>query len=238
LRGTWSVFLAEDGAIVDFPLINDYPVFTDGGLSSTVLELARVLRGLFAGSLLTPESIVALSTPSVTSRGEVGYGLGLRLGELGGHRKVGHTGGYFGTLATAAYYPDDAIAIVVLMNTDGTGDAPTLEAQIARLVLGIPPSATEDVPLTSQEIANLSGTFEMLSEGQLKRYERRGVDGHIVDRRDLPGAEPYSLTHLGSGVFTRPEWGELRLLSSLDEPSDTIVETWGGFFGDIAYRVR
>jgi hypothetical protein len=60
----------------------------------------------------------------------------------------------------------------------------------------------------------------------------------LVERVVGEGGEPFELIHLGGGVFAVPGWEEGRLVSSLDDPSDTIFETWGGFFGTVTYRVR
>lgn len=240
LRGRWRVFRLDGDALVDFRLVNDHPFFTDGYMCSTVLEVAAVLRDLFDGRVLRDESLRRMICRSPTRYGDVGYGLGVRLGTMDGRSKMGHTGGYFGTIAAAAYYPDDSLAVVVLLNTDAGGDAEAtdLEAKVARLALGIPAASLDEVPLTAEQIERLSGTFEMISEGQTKRYELYGENGRLMERRLAPAAEPYALRHIGGGTFASPDWGEVRLVASLDGGSiETLIETWGGFFGDIAYRV-
>jgi hypothetical protein len=163
----------------------------------------------------------------------------VRLGSLDGHPKLGHTGGYDNIVAAAAYYPDDSLAVVVLLNTDGAVEASDIEARVARLALGLPAPSFKEAPLTPEQMERLSGTFEMISEGERKRLERYVASGRLMERRVAPGAEPYELRHVGQGTFADPDWGELRLVSPLGTDSvRTIVETWGGFFGDIAYRVE
>jgi hypothetical protein len=85
----------------------------------------------------------------------------------------------------------------------------------------------------------LTGTFEMVSEGEKKRYELYVDRGRLMERRVAPGAKPFALSHVGAGTFANPDWGELRLVTSQGaDRVRTIVETWGGFFGDVAYRVE
>jgi CubicO group peptidase (beta-lactamase class C family) len=239
MRGRWRVYRRDGGTIVDFKLLNEFALFTDGGLSSTVLDLATVLHGVFGGGLLRPESVEQMCRPSPTRYGDMGYGLGVRLGALDGHRKLGHTGGYDRIVAAAAYYPDDSLAVVVLLNTDGAVDASDIEARVARLALGLPAPSFAEVPLTPAQMERLSGTFEMNSEGETKIFQRYVARGQLMERRVAPDAEPDALRLVGGGTFAHPDWGEMRLVSPLEKDTvRTIVETWGGFFGDVAYRVE
>lgn len=96
-------------------------VLTDaaGGLCSTPTDLARWSVALHAGKILSPASYTAMTTPtpgSTSARGA--YGMGAVVGAVAGHRVVWHNGalssGYNGVLA---YYPDDSITVIVLMNS-------------------------------------------------------------------------------------------------------------------------
>lgn len=239
MRGRWRSYRHHADSIVDFELINEFAFFTEGGLSSSALDVAAALQGIFGGVLLRPESVEQMVRPSPTGYGDMGYGLGVRLGSLDGYRKLGHTGGYESTLAAAAYYPDDSLAVVVLLNTDGAVEAWDLEARVARLALGLSAPSFEEMPLTAEQMERLTGTFEMVSEGEKKRFEVYAASGLLMERRVVPGAEPFALRHVGAGTFANPDWGELRLVSPLGtDRAQTIVETWGGFFGDVAYRVE
>lgn len=237
MRGRWRVYRRDGDAIVDFALLNDFALFTDGGLSSSVLDVAAAMHGIFGGRLLRPASLQQMVRASATGYGDMGYGLGLRLGRLDGHRKLGHTGGYDSILAAAALYPDDSLAVVVLLNTDGAVSASDIEARVARLALGLPAPSLEEVPLTPEQLTRLSGIFEMNSEGERKRYEVYVDHGRLMERRLAPDGEPSPLRHVGHGMFLHTGWGELRLVMPLEADTvRTIVETWGGFFGDVAYR--
>jgi hypothetical protein len=211
----------------------------DGGVVASASDLARGLSALFDGTLL-PESLAVLATtPSSTAFGPVGYGLGLRLGSLAGHRKFGHTGGILRVWACATHYPDDSLTIAVLLNTDGfeTESASAIEAKVARVMLGIPEPTFGEVALTATQRDALCGTFEHFEEGKVSRFERYVESGRLMERNVASG-EAYPLRHLGDGVFGDPEWGEMRLISELSEvPARVITTTTGGLFYGTTYRV-
>src|SRR2546430_4188285 len=49
----------------------------------------------------------------------IDYGLGTRLGKIGGHRMIGHTGTGGGFNNVLLRFPDDDLTVVVLTNADG-----------------------------------------------------------------------------------------------------------------------
>jgi len=216
------------------------PIVHDGGVVASAADLARGLAALFDGTLL-PESLAVLATtPSSTAVGPVGYGLALRLGSLEGHRKFGHTGGQQSIWACATHYPDDSLTIAVLLNTDGFEGpgAATIEARVARAMLGLPEPTFDEVALTDAQRDALCGTFEQVDEGKAARYERYVENGRLMER-DLQSGEAFPLRHLGGGVFGDREWGELRLVSDLAEaPARVITVMTGGLFYGTAYRVE
>ena len=71
-------------------------------------QYRRVWRGTIISTVVTP--VVYLLA--------FGYGLGTRLGDTAGHRKLGHTGGGTSNKAVLARYPDDDVTIAVLLNTE------------------------------------------------------------------------------------------------------------------------
>lgn len=111
--------------------------FAAGGLCSTVLDLVRWDRALHDGRVVSPAMLQAMRTPTRLPGGTyAGYGLGTRLGLTAGRRKFGHTGGGQGNKAVLARYPDEDVAIAVLLNTERPNapvTATDLEERIARL---------------------------------------------------------------------------------------------------------
>jgi CubicO group peptidase (beta-lactamase class C family) len=116
--------------------------FAAGGLCSSVNDLLRWERALEEGRVIAAADVAAMRTPTTLTGGvPIGYGLGTRMGDTAGHRKLGHTGGGTSNKAVLARYPDDGVLIAVLLNTEAYEARVTameLEAAIARLLFGVP----------------------------------------------------------------------------------------------------
>ncbi len=98
-----------------------------GSMYSTVLDLARFAQ-ILIGKGVTPNgdrvlasaTIDSMWTPQFAAPGaKTGYGIGFNIGELGGHRVVGHDGAIYGFATTLLVLPDDSIGVVVTATLDG-----------------------------------------------------------------------------------------------------------------------
>ena len=93
----------------------------DGGLTATSLDLAHFPHKWSDGTLISKESFEEMITPVLLRDSTAtGYGIGVRNGELAGHRMIGHTGGHNTPLSVMAYFPDVDLSIVTFVNTDKT----------------------------------------------------------------------------------------------------------------------
>ncbi len=93
----------------------------DGSLYLTAGDLARWAIALQAGRVLKPESVMAMWSPARLASGEaLDWGLGWKLDNFGGHRVVQHTGRWQGFTSHFAIYPDDRLAVAVLVNRSGS----------------------------------------------------------------------------------------------------------------------
>jgi D-alanyl-D-alanine carboxypeptidase len=112
-----------------------------GSMRSTVGDLVRWHHALFAGHILEPAQVQQMITPAKlldgrpTSEGLVppqqtepmsvgGYGYGLNIADLDGHRQIGHDGNVFGFSAQLNTYPDDHLTVAILSNTSGGLEGP------------------------------------------------------------------------------------------------------------------
>jgi hypothetical protein len=128
----------------------------------------------------------------------VDYGLGVRLGVLGGHRLWGHTGGMTTYWAVLADYPDDGVTVAVLVNTDGAAeDALTIEGQIARVLFAPEDPAPSALPLTAEEIRLFSGSYQDGSD-VVRVY---GNDGELRYAAQGDDPSPQTLTFYGDATF-------------------------------------
>jgi len=90
-----------------------------GSLYSTAPDLGRFLSMLFAdgqgagGSILAPGSLEAMWQPAWPDAHGLGFGLGFSVGELDGHRTVGHDGAVYGFATVCTALPDERLGVVV-----------------------------------------------------------------------------------------------------------------------------
>jgi CubicO group peptidase (beta-lactamase class C family)/D-alanyl-D-alanine dipeptidase len=95
------------------------------GLRSNATDLARFLSALFAagktssGQVLRPETLSSMwKLQFARADAKRGYGLAFMIGELDGHRLVGHDGAVYGFASELAALPDDKLGVVVLTSRD------------------------------------------------------------------------------------------------------------------------
>ena len=102
----------------------------DGGLVSTVLDLAKWDAALYTNRILSSASLEQMWSPQKLNNGEQSeYGFGWQTQQLRGHRMIGHSGGRPGTATHIARFVDDQLTVIVLMNGPGSPDR--LAIQIA-----------------------------------------------------------------------------------------------------------
>jgi D-alanyl-D-alanine carboxypeptidase len=92
-----------------------------GGVLSTAPDMARWAQAMLSDKLLKAEAISQAWTPAVLSNeNKSGYGLGWAIGSLQGHREVSHSGGHAtGFTSFLGIYPEDRLAVIVLLNRGG-----------------------------------------------------------------------------------------------------------------------
>jgi CubicO group peptidase (beta-lactamase class C family) len=91
--------------------------YASGGLSSTAEDLLRWNRALYSGKVVSAAQLTKMTTP-YSGAGQWRPGYGLFIGEVAGHRDIGHGGGIDGFLTTLDYLIDDDVTIIVLMNQE------------------------------------------------------------------------------------------------------------------------
>ena len=113
-----------------------------GSLYATLPDLGRFLSALLAGgrgqngSILRPETLEQMwsapipptpapATVVPTTTPAPAYGIGFRLSQLDGHRRVGHGGAIYGFATELAALPDDDLGVVVVATRDVVNDVTT-----------------------------------------------------------------------------------------------------------------
>ena len=105
----------------------------NGGILTTVLDLAKWEQVLYTERLLKKSSLVQMQTPMRLHNGQpTPSGLGIFVDDFHGHHLLVHNGSTMGGFSSVFYrYPDDRLTVIVLCNID-RGDAVNIVAtQIA-----------------------------------------------------------------------------------------------------------
>jgi D-alanyl-D-alanine carboxypeptidase len=113
LAAGWSPGILDGDPDADYTSIAS-GAWAAGALVSTVGELATFLAALFAGNLISAESLTAM-----TSTGPEGYGLGLGAAGFGLDQSgYGHGGAIFGYTTIMAIDPATGDAVIIATNND------------------------------------------------------------------------------------------------------------------------
>jgi len=97
-----------------------------GNLYSSVTDLGRFVSMLFAdgvgehGRILDEGTLETMWQPNWPDEAGHGFGVGFAVGELDGHRTVGHNGAVYGFATTCRALPDDELGVVVCGSRDVT----------------------------------------------------------------------------------------------------------------------
>jgi CubicO group peptidase (beta-lactamase class C family) len=130
----------------------------------TPRDLAKWDIAMIDQSLLSPASYRTLETTVLLKNGvSSGYGLGVDVGTLSGHRMIEHSGEVAGFTAENMVFPDDSVAVVVLTNQDAAPAAGSIADRVAASLF-----ATEDAETTSRT-AQARRIFEGLQRGTIDR---------------------------------------------------------------------
>ena len=155
-----SGYELDHGTLVNAEPMSWKAPFAGGALCSTAMDLVRWERALEHRELIGPATLKLMRSPTMIDGVSLDYGFGTRLGSLGGHRVIGHTGTGGGFRNVLMRFPDDDLTIVVLTNTDGGSPSQlVIAARIARLVLGIAEDPPRDEPVPPELGNDVSGTF-------------------------------------------------------------------------------
>jgi D-alanyl-D-alanine carboxypeptidase len=182
-------YVTEHGQFTNAPHIDMSQGYAAGGVCSTVGDLLRWQQALHRGEVLASEMHRAM----IAAAAGRSYALGIGVGTHGAHRALFHYGGIFGFDAAIVTYPDDDVAIAVLVNSsdDVVGD---VETRVARVVLGIADAAAQT--LAPEQLARLAGTYRSARGYALRIVSREGA--LFLESEE---AKPVRLTYIGEDTF-------------------------------------
>jgi CubicO group peptidase (beta-lactamase class C family) len=211
---------------------NSNPIYDevgDGGLFSTVEDLARWDSNFETGEVGGPETIKTLLTPGRLADGRVlSYAFGLELGRYRGLDVVEHGGADPGYRCDMLRFPKRRLTVIVLSNC-GTADTMGMARRVAEIYLGSDLSAVAE-PGT---VGRSTGTRADHSG----RFAGRYIDpatGSTREFVELDGAlavqmrgEPRLLVVVGENEFALPN-SETRYVFRMDPQGGFKLEATTG----------
>jgi CubicO group peptidase (beta-lactamase class C family) len=139
-------------------------MFGAGELAMTASDLAKWDIAMIDQTLLQPASWRAMQTEVVLNNGlGSGYGLGVFVGKLDGHRMISHDGEVMGFTAGNMIFPDDKVAVVVLTNQDAVGTFGVIGKAIAKALFEV------HDPAATKALAQAKAIFANLQRGKIDR---------------------------------------------------------------------
>ena len=167
-----------------------------GGMVSTVDDLFHWMRALHTGKVLDADSYHRMITPVPTPSGKpTDYGYGMSTRTLRGEKALEHGGGIPGFASDTIYFPESAVSVVVLANTDsGNPYTSLLMSKLAADALGKPYPDRHPVKLPETTMQSLVGVYD-IGEGQRRLVTVR--DGTLYTQRQ--GGAPHALLAASSG---------------------------------------
>jgi D-alanyl-D-alanine carboxypeptidase len=230
-----SGYEVDGDALVNAAFVSWKLPFAAGAVCATATDLAKWQAALDAGRVLTPSSLALMRTPTTLADGtKIDYGLGTRLGSLGGHRVLGHTGSGGGFRNVFESFPGDHLTIVILTNMgDAASPSPVATAaEIARAALGLKKNELRDLPVPDAELTALSGKYDS-DEGPVEIFAR---DGKLHFR--IPGTQIEGvLRRQAENVYAINDNTEAHFLGSGGRATWSMVYV-GGLLMDAKYRVN
>lgn len=152
----------EDGRLLNAPFTNNSYKWAAGGNLSTAEDLVRFGSGLLSGEFLPPALVDTMFTSMVTRDGDTtGYAMGWRpRTDWNGRRVVRHGGSSVGGRAFLMLYPEQELAIAILVNASL---APVFQEEAQSLT-----HLFLDHPATADRIGvsgdSLAGTYRFTTE--------------------------------------------------------------------------
>ncbi len=147
-----------DGKLVNADFIDMSTPFSAGALVSTTHDLLTWENALFAGKVVSQESLAKMTTPFKND-----YGFGLIMRKVDGHRQVWHNGGIDGFTTDMRTYPDDHLTIIVLDNI-ATGAPADIANKLADVSFGktvLLTSERKEVPVDAKILARYVGHYQL-----------------------------------------------------------------------------
>jgi CubicO group peptidase (beta-lactamase class C family) len=207
-RGDLRGYEVGEASVRESPMYGETGVKGDGGLAMTATDLAACARGLERGGVLDPGVFARMITPTHLQDGtEVDYGIGARLGSLGGRRMWGHTGSLESYVGAVLRFPDDDVTVAVLQNTaNAVTGALIVACRLAEAALDLPPASPRRTDGPFDPAACVGDYLSWGESREPLRSRISGMEGGLVRVWLGTPESAVALLPLGRHEFGSADW--------------------------------
>ncbi|MBX9769824.1 MAG: beta-lactamase family protein [Candidatus Obscuribacterales bacterium] len=159
IKNRASGYAFRDGKLFNAGYMDPALLFACGDIYSTVEDLHKWAKGVFAGKLLSEASLKEMITPHMDN-----YAFGLTVTAEKGRRAIKHKGKTPGFKSVLTYYPSDQMIIAVLSNNETGAAAFEIARMAAAIVRGeeiILPKQRKEVEIPSEILAAYIGKYKL-----------------------------------------------------------------------------
>lgn len=169
-----SGYVEEAGKLRKGEPLRPQVIAPNGGMLTTVLDMAKWEQILYSERLLKRASLAQMQTPTrLTSGATFNSGLGLFMDTFRGHRLFLHNGSTVGGFSAVFYtYPDDKLTVIVLCNIDQGNAVNVLATRVAsfygpKLTISALAEQADPAPETSQRLLQLLTELAQVKKPEL-----------------------------------------------------------------------
>jgi CubicO group peptidase (beta-lactamase class C family) len=195
-----------------------------GGLGSTVADLLRWESALKHATIISRDSKRLMESPARLAIGlDLDYGFGTRLGTIGTHGVIAHSGDGEGWTSGVVRVDDADLVVVGLANTETYArHGQVIASAIARRVLGLSDPDLKDLPVPAEEQLRIVGAYQDGLELSVR-------DGRLFIQL-WPGAPRDRLLYQGDGLFVYPSLAMTLKMVRDQRGGEWVVARVGGVF--------
>jgi hypothetical protein len=185
--------------VVNAPYLSMTQPHAAGSLLSTLDDLARWNAALFAGEVVSAESLARMTTEITLADGEgAGYGYGLAIGTFRGEPSTSHGGGIHGFATYGMWLPESRVYVAVLSNNPSNPVSPNLLAtELAAEAIGKPYPKREPIELDESTLREYTGVYRIDDD---TTREVTVADGQLFTQR-TGGRRLPALPHAEDAFF-------------------------------------
>jgi CubicO group peptidase (beta-lactamase class C family) len=205
-----------------------------GNICSTASDLVKWTQALAGESFISRNSYALMTSTGTLSDGRrIGYGFGLFLSTLDGHKEIFHGGGIEGFTGFVGFYPDADVTVVVLANLDVAHlyDG-HFARRLVRALLKLPEVRPSGISTHKNDLSQFAGTYRIGSASIAVRADstRLFVDG----KGTVPQLWERVFVYRDGGVFTSVENPQIDLHFAFSErgAARLAITLSGRAFGD------